>query len=76
MNQKINVSLFYGATAAYAAIRAQSRALDVKLEPGRSAAQSLRESADELRQQAARLVTRADLMDKAAESLDLKTPTE
>lgn len=54
---------------AYCHIETASVSLDVLLSPGRSAAQSLCESADELRVKAGQMLARAELMDKAAAQL-------
>jgi len=63
--KNITARLIIG-TNAYAVITAPGRSLDVLLNPGRSAAQSLRESAKENRDKAARLVSQAELMETAA----------
>lgn len=63
----MQVRTFIGATAAYACIVADSGTnLDVRLSPGRSAAQSLRETAAEWRADAARIIRRAELAEAAA----------
>lgn len=62
----MKVRILIGAHAAYACITTPKTSLDVQLSPGRSAAQSLRESALELREKAARDIARADLMEEAA----------
>lgn len=65
----MNVRIYVGAAAAYASIVDASRLLDVRLAPGRSAAQSLEESAEELRAKARSLLDRADIMSRAAQFL-------
>ena len=69
----MKVNLIFGASHAYAVINAGPRSMDVRLEPGRSAAQSLRESAGELRRKAADCILRASLMEEAAIEID-QTP--
>lgn len=65
----VNVRIIIGSSA-YAVIRADDgRTLDVRLSPGRSASTSLRESAQEWREQAARLVERATIAERAADVL-------
>lgn len=54
---------------AYAVITGETYSMDVLLKAGRSASQSLRESAAEDRAQAERLILRADRMLEAAELL-------
>ena len=68
MREPLTVRLLVGANA-YACITTPERSLDVLLAPGRGAAQSLRETAREYREQAARLIARAELMDCAADVL-------
>lgn len=68
MRTDITVRLLIGASA-YACIKSPECELDVRLEPGRGAAQSLQETAREYRERAARLIARADLMDCAADVL-------
>ena len=70
----MNVRLIFGASHAYAVINTGSRSMDVRLEPGRSTAQSLRESAGELRQRAADCLLRASLMEEAAIEIEHTTP--
>ena len=55
--------------SAYCHIKTDTTSLDVLLSPGRSASQSLRESAAEMREQAARLTRRAELLVAAADHL-------
>lgn len=64
----MKVRIFVGAQAAYACITDGTRSLDVRLSPGKPAGASLRESAKEMREQAARLLERAALIE-AAEQL-------
>ena len=66
----MRVKILIGAESAYACINTSFVKLDVKLEPGRAAWVSLRESAEDMRQQAARLQQRAMLMEEAAYQLE------
>ena len=66
----MNVRTIIGAEAAYASIQSVHISMDVRLNPGRSAAQSLRETAEEWREKAARLQYRAMLLNEAAAKLD------
>lgn len=66
----MRVRTIIGAEAAYASIQSLHVNMDVRLEPGRSAAQSLRQTAEEWRQKAARLQQRAMLLEEAAHQLD------
>lgn len=66
----MRVRILVGAESAYACINSLGHDMDVRLSPGRSAAQSLRETAEEWRQQAARLQQRAMLVTEAAHQLD------
>ena len=66
----MKVKIICGAQYAYAAIDTGKISVDVRLEHGRSAAQSLRESAGELRQKAAGCILRASLLEEAAIHLD------
>lgn len=59
-----------GAEAAYACITYKELSMDVRLEPGRSASQSLRETAEEWREKARRLQERANILSVAAANLD------
>lgn len=52
-------------TAAYAVIETKDRSMDVQLAAGRSAAQSLQETVDELREKARALNERADFIERA-----------
>jgi hypothetical protein len=62
----MKVRILVGAQAAYACIDAGTITMDVRLEAGRSPAQSLREFAAEQQEKAARLVRRAALAREAA----------
>ena len=53
------------ATSAYAVIETPQRSMDVRLEAGRSAAKSLRESVAEMREKAARINRDADFIEAA-----------
>lgn len=66
----MKVRTIIGAQAAYACIATESISMDIRLEPGRSAAQSLREWADEQKAKADRLDRLADLARKAAKQLE------
>ena len=55
--------------AAYAVIKTDTIYMDIRLEPGRSAAQSLRETASEWDAKAKRLMRDAQLARQAAEIL-------
>jgi hypothetical protein len=66
----MRVRTIIGAEAAYASIQTLYCNMDVRLNPGRSAAQSLRETADEWREKAARLQQRAMLLNEAAAQLE------
>jgi len=66
----MRVRIIIGAEAAYASIQTMNASMDVRLEPGRSAAQSLRETAEEWRDRAAKLQQRAMLLTEAAAQLD------
>ncbi len=59
------------ATAAYAVIETPQRSMDVRLERGRSAAKSLRESVAEMRYKAARINRDADFIEAAIPSFEL-----
>lgn len=67
----MKVRTIVGAQYAYACIDTGTQTLDIRLEPGRSAAQSLREFADEQKAKADRLIHMADLARQAAEILEL-----
>lgn len=63
--------LFIGASAAYAAIEAPGgRSMDVRLSPGMGAPESLRRTAAEWREEAARRIERAQLAEQAAAQLE------
>jgi hypothetical protein len=66
----MKVRLLIGAAYAYACIKHKNWTMDVRLEPGRSAHQSLRESATECRIRANRELARAELMEQAAKILE------
>lgn len=66
----MKVHTLIGAQAAYACIKTPSCSLDVRLEPGRSAAQSLREWAAEQKAKAERLNRQAELAIVAAWELE------
>lgn len=68
----MQVHTIIGAEAAYAVIRTGRVSMDVRLEPGRSAAQSMREWAAEKRAKAQWLLERADLAEAAADYLEQK----
>ena len=62
----MKVRLLCGGQYAYACIKWDKGAMDVRLEPGRSAGASLRETAAEMRAKAERLNRDADLIDGAS----------
>ncbi len=64
----MQVRIFCGASA-YAMIQESGRQMDIKLSPGKGAPQSLREYAQEQRERAARLLSQADLAERAAAHL-------
>jgi hypothetical protein len=66
----MKVRIIHGATHAYAAIEHNGTSMDVQLQPGRSTAASLSESAKELHAQAQRLIRRAEIMHLAALHLE------
>jgi hypothetical protein len=66
----MSVRILVGASHAYACIEHPGYSLDVQLRPGRSAAQSLREEAVSVREQAATLLRRAHRMEIAAQELE------
>lgn len=55
---------------AYAAITTPNRSLDVLLFPGRSPAQSMRETVEEMREKAAKILDRAAFIESAIEHLE------
>lgn len=65
------VSLFFGAHA-YACITECGVRFDVRLTPGRKAATSLREYAEEQRARAACIIESAERAERAASVLDMK----
>jgi hypothetical protein len=66
----MKVTTFIGAEAAYACIKTLHVNLDVRLTPGRSAAKSLRETAEEWREKAAQLQQNAMFLNEAAAQLE------
>lgn len=66
----MKVKILVGAQAAYACIETSNRTLDVRLSSGKSAAQSLRQYAQEEQERAAAILGRAALALQAAEVLD------
>lgn len=65
----MKVRTLVGAQQAYACIELPGRSMDVALSPGKSAAESLKLSAQELRAKAAKDLERAELMEAAAGAL-------
>lgn len=66
----MKVRVMVGAQAAYACITTESTSLDVRLEAGRSAQQSLQEFAQEQTDKALRLMRQAQLANEAAAILE------
>ena len=66
----MKVRTFVGAEAAYACISTPTISLDVRLMPGRSAAQALREWAAEQQENSARFARKAALARQAADILE------
>lgn len=66
----MKVRTIIGAQAAYACITTESVSMDIRLEPGRSAAQSLREWAEEQLNKADRLARNAELAIAASKQLE------
>lgn len=66
----MRVNILIGAEATYACIKTLNAYMDVRLEPGRSAPESLRQTAEEWRAKAARLQQRAMLLTEAAYQLE------
>lgn len=66
----MKVRIIVGAAGAYACITDPGFSLDVRLSAGRSAAQSLRQSAEEIRADVARRLERAQRMERAADILE------
>ena len=69
--QKAKTRTVVLATAAYAVIETPQRSMDVRLERGRSAAKSLRESVAELREKASRINRDADFIEAAIPCFEL-----
>ena len=69
--QKAKTRTVVLATAAYAVIETPQRSMDVRLECGRSAAKSLRESVAEMREKAARINRDADFIEAAIPCFEL-----
>lgn len=63
--QETKVRIMVGAEAAYACITTPTTSLDVRLDPGMSASKAMLRSAKELREQAERLLKRAELIETA-----------
>lgn len=66
----MKVRVLVGAAYAYACIKYKNGTMDVRLEPGRSAASSLRESATSHRIRAAQELHRAEIQERAADILE------
>ncbi len=66
----MKVKVMYLSEYGYACISEGNRNMDVRLEPGRSAEKSLRESANEMRVKAAQMMERAGLIERAANHLE------
>jgi len=66
----MKVRIIIGAQAAYACIETDTTSMDVRLEPGRSPAKSLREWAEEQKRKADRLDRQAALAVAAAKQLE------
>lgn len=66
----LKVKTIVGAQLAYACIELPGYTLDVALQPGKSAANSLAETANENREKALKLLKRAQVMEAAARDLD------
>jgi len=66
----MKVRVIVGAQASYACITHDKGTMDVRLAPGRSARQSLQETAEEMRARAAEMLRRAELIEKAAELVE------
>lgn len=65
----MKVRIIMGASNAYACITGETYSMDVLLHRGRGAVRSLRESASENREKAARLLLQAERMEQAADIL-------
>ena len=66
----MKVCILVGAAHAYACIKYKNGTMDVRLEPGRSPARSLRESAISHRIRAAQELHRAEIQERAAAFLE------
>jgi len=66
----MKVKVTYLSEYGYAGISEGARNIDVRLEPGRSAEKSLRETANEMRTKAAQMMERAGLIERAANHLE------
>jgi hypothetical protein len=66
----MEVRIFVGAEAAYAFIRTPDQSMDVRLSPGKPAAKSLHDTAIDLREQATKLLQRAEFIERAATVLE------
>lgn len=67
---EVKVNIIVGAQYAYACIKRDGQSLDVKLSPGKPAHASLRESAQDARQTAERLIRQAETMEAAAARIE------
>lgn len=65
----MQVKVLVGAQHAYACIKTKGTSLDVLLSPGRSPAKSLQETATEMREKAAKLIARAEMVEQAQKLL-------
>lgn len=74
--ENMNARVILGASHAYACLKTSSRVMDVRLESGRSAEQSLREYAQELRVKANASLERADFIIRGAEELERQKAME
>lgn len=72
----MQVRILIGAEAAYACIKLSDMSMDIKLAPGRSPQQSLRDHAEDLRKQSLRLDRDAMLVSLAAQQLDFEAAEE
>ncbi len=72
----MNARVILGASHAYACLKTSSRVMDVRLASGRSAEQSLREYAQELRVKANASLERADFIIRGAEELERQKAME
>lgn len=62
--------ILIGAAAAYACIESSGKSIDVRLARGKSAATSLRETVEELRQKAIEINRRADFIEQHVHMFD------